>query len=146
VTAAPGSLQMHANLRLMFAARPRTGDPVADADQQTTMADLRAAVCLAGGVSAGDIGPLGHDYSPAGRERVRLSWLRHIEQFGLTLFDRSAEQVQADWARCRPGLAQPGENWREEGAALHRARYPEGGCRPGDVMRTCVICYPCEED
>jgi hypothetical protein len=36
-----------ATLRLMAAARPLTGDPVADADHQTTMADLRAALCLA---------------------------------------------------------------------------------------------------
>jgi hypothetical protein len=133
-------------LALMARARPRTGDPVADADHATSMADLRTAVCLSGGVSPDDIGPLGHDYSAAGRGRVKLSWLRHIEQFGLAMFDVTVEEVQADWAAHRPDLAHEGESWRGEGAALHRARYPEGGCRPGDIMRTCAICDPFEED
>jgi hypothetical protein len=132
-------------LTLMATARPRTGDPVEDANHQTTMADLRAAICLAGGISPDDIGPLGHDHSAAGWARVKKSWLRHIEQFGLTMFDSTVEEVQADWRRYRPDLAQPGDDWREEGAALHRARYPEGDCRPGDIMRTCVICDPVEE-
>jgi hypothetical protein len=134
-----------ANLRLMFAAKPQTGDPVTDADQQTVMADLRAAVCLAAGVSLDDIGPRGHDYSAAGRERVKLSWLRHIEQFGLTMFDSRPEEVQADWLRCRPDFAQPGEDWREEGAALHRKRYPGGECMPG-CDRCCVICTPIPDE
>ena len=82
----------NATLRLMANARPRTGDPVADADHATTMADLRAAVCLEAGVAPGDIGPLGHDHSEAGYQRVRLSWMRHLEQWGITLFDDTRKE------------------------------------------------------
>lgn len=130
-----------ANLRLMAAARPRTGDPVADADHATTMADLRAAICLAAGVSPDDIGPSGHDYSAAGFARVRAGWLRHIEMFGTGLFDTNAEQVLELWSRHRPDLT-AGEDWRGQGAALHRARYP-GGCRMSrDDTWPCVLCWP----
>ena len=133
-----------ANLRLMAAARPRTGDPVADANQQTIMADLRAAICLAAGVSPDDIGPGGYDYSAAGFARVRASWLGHIEMFGLAMFDDNPEQVLADWSEVRPDFTE-GEDWRAEGTKLHRVRYPDGDCMPGHE-RACVICTPLPEE
>lgn len=131
-----------ANLRLMSAARPRTGDPVADADHQTTMADLRAAICLAAGVSPDDIGPGGYDYSPAAYASVRASWLRHIRQWGIGLWDSNAEQVQARWAEVRPDLVSLDESWRETGAALHRQDYPDGCPRAADDTWPCVLCSP----
>jgi len=133
-----------ANLRLMAAARPPTGDPVADADHATVMADLRAAVCLAAGVAPEDIGPGGYDYSAAGFARVRASWLRHIEMFGLGLFDENPEKVLADWSQVRPEFT-AGEDWRAEGAELHRVRYPDGCHVAGDDTWPCVVCDPVDE-
>lgn len=134
--------QLDANLRLVCTARPRTGDPVADADHQTTMADLRAAVCLAGGVSPDEIGPLGHDHSKAGYESVRRSWMRHVEQWGITMFDGTMAGVIAMWQEARPDLI-AGDDWREAAEKLHRTAYPVGGCFYGD---RCVICYPVPEE
>jgi hypothetical protein len=133
---------MRANLALLLAARPRTGDAVADADHQTTMADLRAAVCLAGGIDPADIGPLGHDHSDAGYASVRQGWMRHIEQWGITMFDDNLSDVIALWQRARPDLI-AGDDWREAVEKLHRTAYPVGGCFYGD---RCVICYPVPEE
>lgn len=130
--------QLTANLRLMLAARQLTANPVADADHQTTMADLRAAVCLAAGVDPADIGPLGHDYSSDGYARVRQSWMHHIGQWGIAMFDNSLSDVTALWQAARPDLT-AGDDWREAGAQLHKAAYPAGGCFYGD---RCVICFP----
>lgn len=134
--------QLDANLRLICAARPRTGDPVADADQQTTMADLRAAVCLAGGISPDDIGPLGHDYSAAGYAEVRRSWVRHVEQWGITMWDDTLSDVIAMWQAARPDFI-VGDDWRAEGERLHKAAHPDGRCFYGD---RCVICSPVPEE
>jgi hypothetical protein len=132
----------HANLRLMAAARLRTGDPVTDADQQTSMADLRAAVCIEAGVAIGDISPLGYDHSDRGYSSVRASWVRHIGQWGITLFDEHAEEAFALWQKARPDLAE-GDDWREAGAQAHKDAYPDGGCFYGD---RCVICSPVPEE
>jgi hypothetical protein len=137
--------QLAANLRLVCAARPRTGDAVADADHQTAMADLRAAVCLANGVSPDDIGPRGHDHSKAGYARVRVSWVRHIEQFGLGMFDDNPERVLGYWREVQPELAR-GDDWRAEGARLHKERYPEGCRMAADDTWPCVICSPVPDE
>jgi hypothetical protein len=134
--------QLAANLRLVCAARPRTGDAVADADHQTTMADLRAAICLAAGVSPDEIGPLGHDHSARGYANVRQSWMRHVEQWGITMFDDTMSDVIAIWQKARPDLT-AGDDWREAGAKTHQAAYPDGGCFYGD---RCVICSPLPEE
>lgn len=133
-------LQTTANLRLILATRQLTRNPVADADHQTTMADLRAAVCLAGGIDPDDIGSLGHDHSAAGYALVRASWVDHIEQFGLTLFDSACASVLAEWREIQPELAR-GDDWQAEGSLAHKRRYA------GDCGReTCVICFPVPEE
>lgn len=128
-------------MRLVVNARPPTGDPVADADQATKMADLRAAVCISAGVAIDDISPLGYDHSDAGYARVRAGWVSHIRQWGITMFDCHVEGAFALWQAARPDLA-AGDDWREAGAAAHSAAYPDGGCFYGDH---CVICHSVEE-
>ena len=130
-----------ATLRLMAAARPLTGDPVADADHQTTMADLRAAICLADGMPADDIGPLGHDHSAAGYARVRASWVSHIAMFGLSMFEDGPDEVLTMWRGIQPGLA-AGDDWRSAGGAAHKERYDGADCG----RETCVVCFPLPDE
>lgn len=125
---------------VIFAGAERPADPVARGDFETSVADLRAAVCLEAGVDPADISPLGYDHSAAAYERVRASWTDHIGQFGLSMFDSSPEQVLAIWREIKPGLAR-GDDWRAEGSRLHKERYA------GDCGReTCVICFPLPEE
>lgn len=124
---------------VVFAGGARPRDPVALADFETSVADLRAAVCLEAGVSPDDISPLGYDHSEAAYERVRLSWVRHIEQFGLTMFRTDVEDAQALWLAARPDLAR-GDDWRAAGAAAHKAANPAGRCFRTERADICVIC------
>jgi hypothetical protein len=128
---------------IAFAGRPRPADPVERADFETSVADLRAAVCISAGVAIGDISPLGYDHSDAGYARVRTSWVRHLEQWGYTLFDSYVDEAFALWQAARPDLA-AGDNWRAAGVAAHKVAYPDGsGCF---YEEACVICHPCEEN
>jgi hypothetical protein len=128
---------------LVVNARPPTGDPVADADHAAMMADLRAAVCISAGVAIDDISPLGYDHSDAGYVRVRSGWVRHIEQWGISMFDCHVGDAFALWQAARPDLT-AGDDWREVGARAHRAAYPDGSsCFYGE---RCVVCHPYEED
>lgn len=131
-----------ASVRLVVNARPPTGDPVADANHATTMADLRAAVCISAGVAIDDISPLGYDHSDAGYARVRASWVHHIGQWGITMFDCHVDDAFALWADARPDLT-AGDDWREAGVKTHQVAYPDGGCFYGD---RCVICSPLPEE
>lgn len=123
-----------------FAGRQRPADPVARADFVTSVADLRAAVCLEAGVDPADIGSLGFDYSNAAYARVRRSWVGHIGQFGLTLFDSGLEQAFAIWQGIRPDLT-AGDDWRAAGAEAHKERYVDGCGR-----EACVVCFPLPEE
>jgi hypothetical protein len=125
-----------ASVRLVCLSQP--DDPVERADWRTSQADLRTAICLDSGVALEDISPLGYDHSDNGYQRVRASWVRHIEQFGLGMFDRNPAQVLELWQGFRPDLA-AGDDWAAEGAGLHRRRYPGGeGC----MLRDCAACDP----
>ena len=126
---------------IVFAGQPRPADPVERADFETSVADLRAAVCVSAGVATEDISPLGYDHSDAGYARVRAGWVSHIRQWGIALFDGHVGEAFALWQAARPDLV-AGDDWREAGAQAHRAAYPDGGCFYGD---RCVICRPVEE-
>jgi hypothetical protein len=127
---------------IAFAGRARPADPVERADFETSVADLRAAICLEGGVAARDISPLGYDHSDAGYADVRAGWVSHIRQWGYTMFDCHVDEAFALWQAARPDLT-AGEDWRAVGAQAHRAAYPAGGCFYGD---RCVICHPVPEE
>jgi hypothetical protein len=137
---------------VVFAGRARPADPVARADFETSVADLRAAVCIEAGVAPEDISPLGYDNSDAAYARVRAGWVRHIEQFGVAMFDRGVEWAHGLWLDARPDLA-VGDDWHAEGEKLHRARYPLGcwhgrenvACYPAPAG-SCVICCPVPEE
>lgn len=126
-----------ASVRLVVNARPLTGDPVADASHATTMADLRAAVCISAGVSVDDISPLGYDHSDAGYACVRAGWVAHIRQWGITMFDCHVDEAFALWQDARPDLA-AGDDWREAGSQAHKAAHPDEACFHGP---RCVICH-----
>lgn len=131
----------NACLRVIFLARPPTGDPVADADHQTAMADARGALCLAAGVSPEFISPLGYDISDKSYADVRAGWVRHVREWGFTLYDCHVDEALALWQRDRPDLA-AGDDWREAGVRAHRAAYPDAGCFYGE---RCVICHEVPE-
>jgi hypothetical protein len=126
---------------VLFAGRKRPADPVERADFETTMADLRAAVCLEAGVAPEFIDSRGYDISDKSYARARASWVRHIRQWGINLFRTDVEEAFALWQDSRPDLAE-GDDWREAGAQAHKAVYPGGGCFYGDC---CVICCPYAE-
>jgi hypothetical protein len=127
-----------ASLRLMALARPATGDPVADTERAAAMTAARAAVCIAAGVAIEDISADGYDHSAAAYADVRAGWVRHIAQWGITLFDCKVDEAFALWQEARPGLA-AGDDWRAAGMAAHRAACPDGsGCFYGE---DCVICH-----
>jgi hypothetical protein len=129
--------QRTACLRVIFLARPATGDPVADADHQTAMAAARTALCLAMGTPQEYITAAGFDISDASYANVRAGWVSHIRQWGIAEFDHNAEEAFAIWQHDRPDLA-AGDDWREAGAQAHKATYPDGACFYGE---RCVICH-----
>jgi cytochrome c5 len=63
--------------------------------------------------------------------------VRHIAQWGITLFDCHVDDAFALWQEARPDLA-AGDDWRAAGAAAHKAACPDGGCFYGE---RCVICH-----
>jgi alcohol dehydrogenase class IV len=135
--------QRTACLRVIFLANPPDRhDQVAYANWQTTMADARAALCLAMGVPPEYITAAGFDISDASYANVRAGWVSHIRQWGITMFDHHAEEAFALWQRDRPDLA-AGDDWREAGSQAHKAAHPAGQCFHG---ARCVICHPFEEE
>jgi hypothetical protein len=126
-----------ASVRLVVNARPPTGDPVTDADHATTMADLRAALCLATGVPQEYISSLGFDISDKGYANVKASWVRYIGQWGWSAqFDGPHLARAFDlWRHDRPDLAVDGD-WFAPGVYAHADRYP-GGCG----RQTCDLCH-----
>ena len=125
---------------VIFAGSERPTDPVALADFLTSVADLRAAVCLEAGVAPEDISPLGYDHSADGYASVRLSWVRHVGQFGLSMFDSGPDEALDMWREIQPELAR-GDDWKAEGARLHKERYAADCGR-----ETCVICFPLPDE
>lgn len=127
----------NARLRVIFLARQPTGDPVADADHQTAMADARAALCLAAGVAPEFISPLGYDISDKSYASVKASWVCYIGQWGWSgQFDGPhLASAFGLWRRDRPDLAVDGD-WFAPGVYAHADRYP-GGCG----RQTCDLCH-----
>lgn len=107
-------------------------------DARTTLADARAALCLACGVPPGFISPLGYDHTDRGYAAVRASWVHHIEGFGFRLpvgDDPAFADVTAAhavWAEARPDLA-VGDDWLAAGWEAHERRYPDGCGQPCDL-------------
>jgi hypothetical protein len=122
----------HACLRLMRLVGEGGGP-----DHATSVADARAAICLAGGVSPEDISPLGYDHSVRAYRDVRASWIRLIEMDGWSeQFDRPRlDEVTAVWQAARPELA-AGDDWVGAAVAGHLARW-HGPCRRGDSCHLC---------
>ncbi|HZP49650.1 hypothetical protein [Actinocrinis sp.] len=88
-------------------------DPVAAADNRTSMCDARIALCIALGVPAEDIDPAsGYDLSRATYESVRASWRRHVEMHGFSeQYDRPRyEAAFGSWASRRPQFTN-GDDW-----------------------------------
>jgi hypothetical protein len=121
----------HAAALLMSFARD-DGDPVTAADRRTSMADARAALCLAHGVDPADITPLGYDHTPAAYERVRESWVAHIAGFGWRDLTDAPHLAAARgyWAGFTAG-----DNWLNAGWERHLTR-------PDRCPRPCDICQP----
>ena len=116
-------------------------DPVELADRRTSLADARAALCLAHGIHPDDITGLGYDHTRAAYESVRASWVQHIEQDGWA--DRSYLKLSSDIAEVMRDWADflGGDNWLSEGWERHLAAYPRG-C--GRLQRggQCDLCQP----
>lgn len=88
-------------------------DPVAAADNRTSMNDARTALCIALGVPIEDIDPAsGHNLTRASYERVRASWRGHVGQFGFSeQYDRPRfEAAYGFWAARRPEFT-AGDDW-----------------------------------
>lgn len=98
---------------LRVASQARSDDPVLRADGRTSVADARAALCVAQGVPLEDIDAAsGHDLSRSAYEDVRLSWRRHVEMHGFSEeYDRPRyENAFTRWAARRPEFT-AGDDW-----------------------------------
>lgn len=89
----------------MSYARQPLARPSCEADRLTSMADARAAVALAAGVTVEDIDPAsGYDHSGAACDGVRSSWIGLIRQHGASEFHeiRDIERARGFWLEKRP--------------------------------------------
>lgn len=80
-------------------------DPVARADNRTSMNDARTALCIALGVPLDDIDPAsGHDLTRRSYESVRQSWRDQVAMHGFSeQYDRPRyEAAFGYWAARRP--------------------------------------------
>ncbi|NUP46157.1 MAG: hypothetical protein HOW97_02410 [Catenulispora sp.] len=85
-----------------YAALLVTTDPTAP-DAQATMADLRAALCLASGVHLDDIDPaLGYDMSRRSFDTARASWGSGPLGLSCERLRTGYERATAYWAARRP--------------------------------------------
>lgn len=104
---------------LRVADQARRSDPVLRADGRTSVADARAALCIAQGMPVDEIDPAsGHDLTRRAYEDVRLSWRRYVEMHGFSEeYDRPRyEAAFAWWAARRPDLT-AGDDWL---ASIHK--------------------------
>lgn len=98
-------LKTRAALRLMDAVRG------ADADRRTSIADARAALCLASGTNPDDISRLGYDTSDRAYQIARTSWREYAANHWSEDYVRPKyEEAHALWVRLRPDLA-TGDDW-----------------------------------
>ncbi|MER5579633.1 hypothetical protein [Streptomyces massasporeus] len=116
----------------------RATGPVAAADRVTSLADARAAMCLASGVDIDDIDPAsGYDISRRAYESSRRSWVDAMRYDGLSYFyvRPHLEKVVARWARRRPEFI-VGDDWAAAGMSAHLDYWRERGgrCRMDDCL------------
>lgn len=73
-------------------------------DARTSLADARAALCIARGVDLDDIDPsTGHDLSRRAYDTARRSWRSLAREDGLTQYTRAKMRAAYDrWAQLRP--------------------------------------------
>ncbi|MEU5433851.1 hypothetical protein AB0G73_10800 [Streptomyces sp. NPDC020719] len=133
---------MRANLLLMHYARSPLDCPAREADRLTSMADARAAICLAAGVAIEDIDPAsGYNHSRAAYDRARASWINLIRQHGASEFHevRDIAWARELWAAKRPDFVQ-GDDWLTEALDAHEEFIASLGlpCR----RSTCIVHFP----
>ncbi|MER6778410.1 MULTISPECIES: hypothetical protein [unclassified Streptomyces] len=75
-------------------------------DVETSRADLRAAACLARGVSLADICPsMGYDLSARAFTAARDSWAEHLQAHRPSEWTYARhDKARAFWAKARPDL------------------------------------------
>ncbi|MFD7738025.1 hypothetical protein [Kitasatospora sp. NPDC059800] len=126
----------------MSIARQKPDCAACKADQQTSMADARTAICLANDVAIDDIDPAtGYNHSRHAYYRVRDSWVDLIRQHGYSELYQLADitEVRALWAEKRPEFVE-GDDWLTEAFDAHREFVAALGkpCR----RSSCDIHYP----
>lgn len=112
---------------------------VGAADRFGSLADARAAMCLAAGVDIDDIDPAGgYDMSRRAYESSRRSWINHIRDTGLSHWyvRPHLEKVVAMWAGHRPE-DMAGDDWAAAGVEAHRRYWQERGGHCGHAE--CLI-------
>ena len=84
--------------------------PLDTPDRRTSLADLRAALCLELGVDMADIDPAsGYSYSRNAYEHVRSLWRRAFaEAPDSSWVERNYREVRAKWLARRPDW---GDDW-----------------------------------
>lgn len=109
--------------RSIAAARLVAIDPH-DPDARTSLADARAALCLARGVDLDDIDPAtGHDLSRRAYETARASWRDLIAERALSPYMRSRfEAAHAYWAARRPEYC-AADDWTTNPPAARHTTY-----------------------
>ena len=109
---------------LRVADQARREDPVLRADGRTSVADARAALCIAQGVPVDEIDPAsGHDLSRSAYEDVRLSWRRQVAMHGFSeQYDRPRLESAVGWWTARRPQFTAGDDWL---AGVHKPE-PEG--------------------
>jgi hypothetical protein len=87
-------------------------------DRVTSLADGRAALCIAAGVDIDDIHPAqGWDLSDRAYRHVRDSWVRFITESSSTHYRPDWAEVREDWRRHRPDLIGDWPDWPEDAEA-----------------------------
>lgn len=130
---------MKRSTHLMYHYAGRTWE----ADNRTSMADARTALCIESGVDLDDIDPsTGHDWSRRAYDDVRASWVSVVKYHGLTdgYLQTGIREAFAKWAQRRPEFA-AGDDWETAAVMAHEAYWG------GEVGRLCnasgcVACRP----
>ncbi|MEW2302021.1 hypothetical protein AB0958_18945 [Streptomyces sp. NPDC006655] len=115
-----------------------------EADQRTSMADARTALCIESGVALEDIDPsTGYDLSRRGYDSARASWVSVVKYHGLTqgYIRPDLASAFAYWARVRPEFA-AGDDWEAAAVAAHRAYWEGELGRHSCGAAGCAVCYP----
>jgi len=110
------------------------------ADNRTSMADARTALCIESGTALEDIDPSsGHDYSRRSYDSVRASWVNLVKYHGLSEFYTRPDLARAfaKWAERRPEFTD-GDDWEAAAIDAHRAYWDGEVGRPCN-SGTCIV-------